>query len=74
VHCNYCGRQVHTDDVVRTQRIGFSTDNDEGLLVEVERFVSSATCECGAITEYELNCADDLLELEAGYDSEQTTS
>lgn len=73
MHCNYCGRFINSDDVVREQRVGFSTDNAEGAPMEIARFVSSATCDCGSTTTYEFESSDELLELEAVYDKESAT-
>lgn len=75
MHCNYCGKEISSDDVVREQRLGVDTDNVEGVLVEVERFVSSASCDsCGTQTSYELNCRDDLTNLEVPYNDERESS
>jgi len=75
MHCNYCGRGIGSDDVVREQRLGVDTDNLDGVLVEVERFVSSATCDsCGTQTSYEFSCRDDLSNLEVPYDDEREST
>jgi hypothetical protein len=75
MHCNYCGVEISTDDVVRAQKLGVDTDNDEGVAVEVERFITSATCDsCGTQTNYEFGCRDDLFNLEISYDDEREST
>lgn len=65
MYCIYCGTQISSDDVVREQLLGINIDNIEGTAVEVERYVTSATCDsCGTKTSHELNCSDDLFNLE----------
>lgn len=74
MHCNYCGKFISTDDVVREQRVGFATDNVEGTPVEIARFVSTAACDCGSTTTYEFESTDELLELEAVHEEPRIIS
>jgi hypothetical protein len=73
MHCSYCGIDIGSDDVVREQRVGLSTDTDGGQIFEVERFVSSVACDsCGTVTEHEFNCSDNLIELDTVYYDEES--
>ena len=75
MHCNYCGKIVSTDNIVRQQRLGVDTDDANGLLTEVDRFISSATCEsCGTQTNYEFDYRDELFNIELSYDDERESS
>jgi hypothetical protein len=56
MHCSNCGTLIHSDEVTRQQRVGFSTDNEEGCMVEVQRLVSSCRCDnCGSLTSFEVS-------------------
>lgn len=73
MHCNYCGRDIGSDDVVRQQRVGFSADTDGDQILEVERFISSASCDsCGTVTEHEFECSDNLIQVDTVYDDEES--
>ena len=73
MHCSYCGTDISSDDVVRQQRVGFSADTDGDHILEVELFVSSATCDsCGTVTEHEFECSDELINLDTVYDGEES--
>lgn len=59
MHCNYCGALISKDDVHRQQKVGFSTENETGEMMEVDVFVVSASCSCGSTTQHQMSCTND---------------